>query len=163
MTGASLEHDTGLVSLGLHGGKDLPVGVVQIHQDIAGIAAVGIGMEVDVVSLQVPSAQKPYHGPLGQQASGPQPFSRAGDSGAMLNQTHQVEFVGHGGELSADGLPGDEESAVDHQGESAAKPTRRTMDFQRMANSVLTGCLTLGVHSIAACLWLSAACLGPAQ
>src|SRR3989449_10900585 len=94
MTGASLEHDTGLVSLGLHGGKDLPVGVVQIHQDIAGIAAVGIGMEVDVVSLQVPSAQKPYHGPLGQQASGPQPFSRAGDSGAMLNQTHQVEFVG---------------------------------------------------------------------
>src|SRR5437016_3113787 len=62
----------------------------------------------------------------------------------MVNQTNQVQLVGHGGELSADGMQGEKETAVVHDRNFAVETNRRTMNFQRTANCVLTVCLSPG-------------------
>ena len=47
-TRASLEHYTGLMPLGLHGGDGVAFGAVQIEEDVAGVLLSGEGVEVDV-------------------------------------------------------------------------------------------------------------------
>jgi ribosomal protein L32 len=54
--------------------------------------------------------------------------------------------VGHRRELATDGMPSQKESTV-HDRNFAIETTRRTMNFQRTANSVLTVCLTSGAGS----------------
>ena len=114
MAGAGLEHDAGLMTTSAHGVDGLSVSVVQIDQDIAGVTAPGEGVQVDIPSLTVASAEKPYRAPVGQQAGRPQPLSRASDSGRVLYESDQIELVRHGRQLTADGLKGDEESAILH-------------------------------------------------
>jgi hypothetical protein len=46
--------------------------------------------------------------------------------------------------LLADGLPGQKKSTIVHDRNCAIEATRRTMNPQRTANSVLTACLTSG-------------------
>jgi hypothetical protein len=46
--------------------------------------------------------------------------------------------------MATDGPPGQKESTVVHERNCAIEATRRTMNLQRTANSVLTVCLTLG-------------------
>src|SRR5207247_3747657 len=77
----------------------------------------------------------------------PKPFTRKRPAGLMMNQTDQVQLVGHGGELSANGLQGEKETAVVHNRNSAVETNRRTMNFQRTANCVLTVCLSPGAGS----------------
>src|SRR6266852_6677029 len=54
------------------------------------------------------------------------------------------QLARHGGELSANGLQGEKETAVVHDRNSAVETNRRTMNFQRTANCVLTVCLSPG-------------------
>ena len=56
----------------------------------------------------------------------------------MVNQTDQIQLVGHRRELATDGLPSQEETTVVHDRNFAIEATRCTMDSQRTANSVLT-------------------------
>src|SRR5258708_29561030 len=81
-----------------------------------------------------------------QLGGGPKPVWRERSYGAVVDQTDQIEFVGHRRELTADGLPSENESAVEHGPNSATEAGCRTMDFQRAVSSVLTGCLTRGAH-----------------
>lgn len=64
--------------------------------------------------------------------------------GLLVNQTDQVQLVGHRRELPANGPQGNEESAVYHDRDFALGPNRRTMNFQRRATRVLTVCLSPG-------------------
>jgi hypothetical protein len=50
--------------------------------------------------------------------------------------------------MATDGPPGQKESTVVHERNCAIEATRRTMNLQRTANSVLTVCLTLGGRPI---------------
>ena len=86
--------------------------VIQIQQNIAGILAVGVGMNVDVAALAVADAQETHGGGMKQLGSAPQPFSGKGPAGAIVNQTHQVQVLRQGRELAADGLYGEQESAT---------------------------------------------------
>jgi hypothetical protein len=52
--------------------------------------------------------------------------------------------VGHGRKLPANGLQSDKETAAVHDRNSVAERKRRTMDFRRTANCVLTVCLSPG-------------------
>jgi hypothetical protein len=49
--------------------------------------------------------------------------------------------------MATDGLPGQKESTVVHERNCAIEATRRTMNPQRTATSVLTVCLTSGGSS----------------
>jgi hypothetical protein len=54
--------------------------------------------------------------------------------------------------LTPDGLPSQKESTVVHDRNCAIQATRRTMNLQRTATSVLTVCLTSGGRFI---FWLT--------
>jgi len=147
VTGTGLEHGTGFMSIGVHGRDDVRVGVIEIDQDVAGVAALGVGVDVYVESLPIATTQKPYNTSLGELVGRPETLSRGRRSGDGMNETDQIKFVGHRRDLPADCLQGEKESAIHHGNNFALETTRRTMDFQRTATCGLTDCLSLGVHS----------------
>jgi hypothetical protein len=61
-----------------------------------------------------------------------------------MNQANKVQIIGHGGEMCANGVQSDKETAVFHNRNLEAETNRRTMNFQRTANCVLTVCLNRG-------------------
>jgi len=144
MAGAGLDHHTGVMSVGaheVHGGR---IGTIQIDQNVACVLVSGVGVNVHVTPLAVASTQKP-DGSGGYQLSRcPKPFSRKRTARLLVNQTDQIQLVGHGREMSMGGLHGQEKSTVVHERNCAIDATRRTMNPQRTANSVLTVCLTSG-------------------
>ena len=143
---AGLEYHTGFVSIGPHGFDNGWAGVIQIDEDVARIALFRVGMDVHVAAFPVANAQEPDGGRMGQLGGGPQPLSGKCPSGLAVNQTDEIEVVGHGRKLAADGLHSEIESAVEHGPNFGIERNRRTMNSQRTANSGLTGCLSLGVH-----------------
>jgi len=149
MARAGLEYDTGVMSIGPHALDDCRVGAVEIDQDVAGISALGVGLYVDVTTLAVANAQKSHGGGVSQLSGRPKPFTRERPSGGVVNQTDQIEFVGHRRKLTADGLQSDNESKVEHGPHSAIEVGSCTMDFQRAVSSVLTDCLSPRAHSTA--------------
>jgi len=112
MTGTGLQHQARLVSIGTHGFDNLRVSSIQIEEDVAGIAAVGIRPKINIETLAVASAQKAYNGRLRELIRGPESLSRATACGERLNQTEQIKLIGHGRDLAADGLQGDKQSAL---------------------------------------------------
>ena len=128
---------------GFHNGR---VGVIQIDEDIAGVALLCVGMEVHVAAFPVANAQEPDGSRMSQLGSGPQPLAGKCSSSLAVDETDEVEVVRHGRELAAHGLQSEMESTIEHGPNFGIERTRRTMDSQRTANSGLTGCLSLGVH-----------------
>jgi len=112
MTGTGLHDDAGLVSVGAHSLQRAGGGSVQIQQDVAGVLFLGIGSDVDVKSFAVTEAQEADHGTTGKLERGPKRLCGEGLSCLGMNQSEQKEVIGHGRELSANGLQGDEESAL---------------------------------------------------
>jgi len=119
MARAGLEHYTGIMPVGAHAVDDRLVGVIQINQNKAGVAILGIREKVDVASLAVANSQKPYGCRMGQLGSRPKPFSWEGPFSGAVNQTEQIEVMRHRRELAADRLHSEKESAVDHGHNSA--------------------------------------------
>src|SRR5208283_4253513 len=74
----------------------------------------------------------------------PKSFSRKRATCLVVNQTDQIQFVGHRREMPTSGLPSQKKSTVVHDRNCAIEATRRTMNTQRTVNSVLTVCLTSG-------------------
>jgi hypothetical protein len=144
MAGAGLYHHTGVMSVGAHevyGGR---IGTIQIDQNIAGVLVSGVGVNVNVTPLAVASTQKADGSGTHQLDCCPKSFSGKRAASQVMNQTDQIQFVGHRRELATDGLPGQKKSTVVHERNCAIEATRRTMNPQRTANSVLTVCLTSG-------------------
>ena len=110
--GTGLQHQARLESIGTHGFDDLRVSSIQIEEDVAGIAAVGIRPKVNVESLAIATTQKAYNRRLRELIGRPESLSRAAASGDRMNQTEQIKFVGHGRDLAADSVQGDKQSAL---------------------------------------------------
>src|SRR5712692_7062203 len=121
--------------------------MVQIDQDVAAVAVLGVGLDVNVTSLAVANAQKSYRCRLRQLGSRPKPFARECSSDGVVNQTDQIQVVGHRRELPTDGLQRESESAIEHGRHDAIEEGCRTMDFQPVVSSVLTDRLSRGAHS----------------
>ena len=144
MAGAGLCHHTGVMPIGAHevyGGR---IGTIQIDQNIAGVLVTGVGVNVNVAPLAVASAQKADGSGAHQLGCCPQSFSGKRAASQVVNQTDQIQFVRHRREMATDSLPSQKKSTVVHECNCAIEATRRTMNPQRTANSVLTVCLTLG-------------------
>lgn len=146
MPWAGLDHHTGMMAVRTHGLNHRSRGLVQIDENVAGILAARVGHNVDVTAFPVAGAQETDRGRGNQLPRRPEPLAGHGSPGGVVDQANQVQVVGHRCQLPANGLQGKKKSAVFHDRHLAARTSRRTMDFQSAANSVLTACLTPGAH-----------------
>ena len=137
MARAGLEHHTWLMAISAHAGKDMGSGVIQIEENIAGIAMLGIGQQIDVIPLTVACAQKAHHSSTHQLTTIPKPFSWTRLSCGTMNQADEVEIIGHGRELAADSVRGEEESAIEHGLENESEAPRHYNDFSANGNDPL--------------------------
>ena len=112
MTGAGAQHDRGFVSVSAHGIDDLVVSVIQIDENIAGVAVARKGVNQDVVALAIAEPQKSDHGVAGELHGGEHPFSREGLPRAAMNESDLIIIARHRRQLSAHGLQREEESAI---------------------------------------------------
>jgi hypothetical protein len=133
MAGAGLDQNTGLVPIGAHGVKDARIGTVEIDKNVASVSIPSKRLDVDVTSLAVAQPQKSDGRATGEIGSSPQAFTGKHPSGGVVNQTDQIDFVGHCHKLSPDGLQCEEESGIHdeesstHSGYSPAKPELSTL------------------------------------
>ena len=132
------------MSVGAHEVHGRRIGMIQIDQNRASVLVSGVGVQVNVTPLAVASTHKTDGSGAHQLGGRPEPFAGKWAASQVVNQTDQIEIVGHCGQLPANGLPGEKETAVFHDRNFAVGTNRRTMDFQRTANCVLTVCLSRG-------------------
>ena len=131
MAGAGLEHHTGLMSVSAHGGDDVWIGVIQIEENVAAVERMGAGVEIDVEPLAIAGAQECNRWRRGEQTSRPDSFTGARRSGLVVDQPDEIRFIGHGRELTANPLEGNEESVIAHERDYEFTVARYTIDFQR--------------------------------
>src|SRR3977135_3102911 len=143
MARAGLQHHTRVMSVGAHDLHDHRSSTIHVDENIACVLVSGVGLDVHVASLAVANAQKPDGSHTHQLGCRPKPFSGKRTTCLVGNQANQIQLVGHRRELATDGMPSQKKSSV-HDRNFAIETTRRTMNFQRTANSVLTVCLTSG-------------------
>jgi len=147
MPRTGLQHNARWMAMSAHGVDGVGVAFIQIEEEVAGVAIAGVGMEVDVEAVAIAGAQESQGGRLGKDGGGPEALAWTGPGGCRMNEADQVQLVGHGRQLPADGLQSDEKSVIDHGNQCAAEAARRTMNMQRTVKSVLTVCLTSGGKS----------------
>jgi hypothetical protein len=104
MAWAGFNHHTGLVTLGPHGVQHGRIGAVQIHQNVAGVLLKRIGLEIHVITLAIPSAQKTYGATIQHLGSRPNPVPRQSFSGVTVNQTDEIKIARHRRELPPQSL-----------------------------------------------------------
>lgn len=148
MARAGLHHHTRVMSVNAHAVHGCGIGTIQIDQNIASVLVSGVGVNVDVTPLAVASTQKADGRGTRQLSCRPEPFTGKWAASQVVNQADQIKIAGHCGQLSANGLPGEKETAVFHDRNVAVGTNRRTMNIQRTANCVLTVCLSRGGNPI---------------
>ena len=144
MARAGLHHHTRVMSVAAHEVDSRRIGTIQIDQTEASVSVSGVGVKIDVTPLAVASPQKADGSGAHQLGGCPESFAGKWTARSVVNQADQIEIAGHCGQLSANGLPGEKETAVFHDRHFALGTNRRTMDIQRTANCVLTVCLSRG-------------------
>src|ERR1700733_7676539 len=137
MARAALQHHTRLMAIGTHAGKDIGSGGIEVNQNVAGVALLGIGQKIDVITLLVTCAQKAHHRSTHQLPRIPHSFSWTRLSCGAVKQADEVESIGHGRELAADSVPGKKESAIEHGDENAIEAPRNYNEFSVNGNNPL--------------------------
>jgi hypothetical protein len=125
------------MAIGTHAGKDIGSDVIEVNQNVAGIALLGIGQKIDVITLLVTCAQKAHYRSTHQLPRIPHSFSWTRLSCGAVNQADEVESIGHGRELAADSVPGKKESAIEHGDENAIEAPRSYNEFSVNGNNPL--------------------------
>ena len=137
MARAALQHHTRLMAIGTHAGNDIGSGVIEVNQNVTGVALLGIGQKIDVITLLVTCAQKAHHRSTHQLTCIPHSFSWTRLSRSAVNQADEVESIGHGRELAADSVPSKKESAIEHGDENAIEAPRNYNEFSANGNNPL--------------------------
>ena len=141
MTRTRLQHHTRLMAIGSHERKNLGSGVIQVEENIAGVAMLGIGQKINIMTLKVACAKKAHHRTACQLTRIPNPFSWTRFSGEAMNHADEIEIIRHGRELAAHSVPGKKKSAIAHGHENATKASRAYNDFSANGNNPLKSCL----------------------
>lgn len=89
MSRARLEHHARPMPVGPHGLNNIPMGVIKIEKNIAGVALLSIGQKIYVIAV-IAFAQKAHQLP-----GIPKPFSGGIPSAAAVNQANEVELTAH--------------------------------------------------------------------
>jgi hypothetical protein len=69
MTGAGLQHDAWLMTIGSHRFENRWRSLIQIEQNVAGVLVSGVRPEVDITALAVANTQKPDCGRVQQKST----------------------------------------------------------------------------------------------
>jgi len=144
---AGLQDHTRIMPVDTHDIDDHWISTIQVDENIACVLVAGEWLDVYVAALAVTNAQKADRSLTRQLGRGPKPFAGKRAPCLVVNQTDQIQLVGHRRKLASDRLPSQKKSTVVHDRNCAIEATRRTMNPQRTANSVLTVCLTPGGRS----------------
>lgn len=137
MARAGLEHHTRLMAMGSHLGQHIGRGVIQVEENIAGVAIFGVGKKIDVKALKVACAQEAQYRSPHQLANIPHSFAWTRPSCGAMDQANEIELIGHRRQLAADCMRGDEESAIGHGHENAAEAPHAYNGFSLNGNNPL--------------------------
>ena len=88
-------HHARFMSVGPHRPQHHGTDVIQVDQDVAGVAALSIGVDVHVGSFAVTHPQIADGCEVCQLSGSPQPFSGKRPFGQIVDQTNKVKFAGH--------------------------------------------------------------------
>jgi len=131
MAGAGPKQDTRLMAIGSHAGQNIRCRVIQIEENIPGVAILSEGEKIDVKSLKVACAQKAQYRSPQQLTNIPHSFAWARPSCEAMDQANEIELIRHGRELAADCVQRKEESAIKHDPRMQRNYLGLTMIFQR--------------------------------
>ena len=145
MAGAGLHHHAGLMPIGAHSVHHRRIGTIQIDQNIACILFFGVRLDVNIATLAVAHSKEADGSSTRQLAGCPEPLAWIWPTRWLVNQTDQIKFARHRGQLTPDGLPSQKESTVVHERNCAIEATRRTINSRRTVNAVLK-CLNCLSH-----------------
>jgi hypothetical protein len=137
MARASLQDHTRLMAIASHESEHLGSGMIQVEENIAGVAMLGIGQKINIMTLKIACAQKAHHRSMRQVTCIPNPFSWARFSGEAMNHANEVEIIRHRRELALHGVPRKKESAIAHEHENALEASRDYNDFSLNGNNPL--------------------------
>jgi len=126
---AGAKQDTRLMTIGAHARDNIGSGAIQVEQNIASIAMLGIRPKIDVKALKVTCAQEAQHGSPCQLASIPETFSGTRLARGTVNQAEEIEIIRHGRGLATNGVESEEECAVGHGYENAIQAPRAYNGF----------------------------------
>jgi len=111
---AGLQHNARMRSVITHPAENVGFSAVEIEQNVAGVAVVGVGLDEDVAALAVAHAEESYGRWIDQLGSRPQPLAGKRSARVIVNQTDQVQIVRHPRKLPTDRLRREHSSAIDH-------------------------------------------------
>ena len=103
---AGLKHHTRLMPMGSHPRQNPGGGLIQVQQNIASVAILGVGENIDIKALKIATAQKAQHRCPGQMAHIPHSFPWASPSCAAMDQANEIEIIRHGRQLAANCVQG---------------------------------------------------------
>ena len=112
MAGTGLQDHTGLVSIGAHPFYYDRLCSIEVDQNVAGVAVLRVGVDINVASLAVAGAQEPDGMGAGQLSGIPQSLSGKRAPALTMNQPYQVQLRRHCRQLFGNRLPGQKESPV---------------------------------------------------
>jgi hypothetical protein len=156
MARASLQQHTRLMAIASHERKNLGSSVIQVEENVAGVAMLGIRQKINIMTLQVACAEKTHYRSAPQQTRIPNPFSGTRFSGETMNHADEIEIIRHGRELAAHGVPGKKKSAIAHGHENAMEASRNYNDFSANGNYPLNSVSQSrgAPHSLSSLPWL---------
>src|ERR1700730_4270353 len=137
MARAGLEHHTRFMAMGSHEGNNIGSGVIQVEENIAGIAMLSVGQKIDVITLKAARAQKAQHRSTCQLTNIPNSFAWARPTCEAMDQADEIEIIRHSRKLAADSVRSEEESAIKHEHENAIEAPRGYNDFSANGNNPL--------------------------
>jgi hypothetical protein len=137
MARASLEHHARLVATSSHKRQHIGSGVIQVEENIAGVAILSEGEKINVKALKIACAQEAQHRSPRQLPNIPHSFTWARTSCGAMDQADEIEIIRHGRKLATDCVQSEEESAIGHGPENATEAPRAYNDFSANGNNPL--------------------------
>lgn len=114
MTRTGGNHQAGGLLGGAHGIDHARVGTVEIHQDKAGIAMLGIGPQINVVAAPIGPTEEFHGADVQDLGGGPKTSARPRLVRGVMNQPNFIAGPGHGSELPPHGGKGNSKSRINH-------------------------------------------------
>jgi hypothetical protein len=137
MARTSLEHYRRLMAMGSHQRQHIGSSVIQIEENVTGVAILGVGEKINIKALKIACAQKAHHRSTGQITNIPNSLTRAKPSCAAMDQANEIEIIRHGRQLAPDRVGSEEESAIKHEHENAIEAPHDYNDFSSNGNNPL--------------------------
>jgi len=137
MARAGLQHHTRLMAMVSHARQYLGRSMVQVEENVAGVAIVGVRKQINIKAMQIACAQKVQHRCPHQLTHIPHSFTWAGPACGAMDQANEIEIIRHSHQLAPDRMRGQEESAIEHGTENAAEVPRAYNGFSANGNNPL--------------------------